>query len=357
MTDEVRAYLRAVDKTISAPVALGGNGHRLVAEAENRLSALGTFRWVSVGSTQCETSIAGYSDVDMLAVFLPPNPWGTRESILPYTAKELRRALERDNFLSHLPYPPAPGKAFDLVAECLADLGPSCEFDPPTLDFPAVRFSSRTEEPAIEFVPSISADILWDHKSTAPSSGLVRVVFPARRDQWKGTDAALHSSTLNFGRHGSDYSVRELIRLLKLIKYRHGVPVRSYFLEIFALRWLEGSEEFPAKSIADIIQQHDVAWSFRDLGLLVNDIARLVASLAERLSRAAEGRMLSMVDLTTPEQRGPTVEACEDATQARAAAVLMESIATEAGKARTAVQTRNSSSAIGHWRTILDEVE
>jgi hypothetical protein len=246
------------------------------------------------------------------------------------------------------------GTAFDLVCERLDGLGLSCRFDLPVGDFPAVHFSSRTHEPSVEVVPGIEADILWEEAATTPSSGLVRVAFPARRERWLGTEPRLHSSVLDLGQHGTDYSVRELIRLLKLVKYRHGVPVLSYFLELFAMRWLEGSETFTAESIADIVEQYGTAWSARPLGLLVDDIAKLIASLAEQLRSAANSRSLTMIDLTTPETIG-TVDACANVRQAGTAADLMEFSATKANDARAAAAAGDSFSAIAHWRAILGD--
>lgn len=349
--DELRAYLRDVDSTVSTPIALGEHGHRLLAAAENRLSTLGPTRWEPVGSAYCGTSVAGFSDIDMLAVFIDPIRHGVDDSVLPYSLQQLRHFLDRGE---HAPPVQAAGATFDLIAERLDGLGPSCGFDPPVRDFPAVRFCSRRGEPAVEVVPSIEADILWDRTETTPSSGLVRVAFPAQRDRWLGTEPRLHSSVLDFGRCGADYSIRELIRLLKLIKYRRGVPVLSYFLELFALRWLEGSEAFAARSIAHIVEEHNTAWSFRQLGLLVDDSAELLTSLAGQLRAGAESGHLTMIDLTTPEEIG-TVHACADAEHTRVAAELMESIATEADGARLAARAGDSSSAIARWQAILGE--
>src|SRR5262245_16896069 len=105
-----------------------------------------------------------------------------------------------------------------------------------------------------------------------------------------------------------------MIRLLKLIKYRRGIPVLSYFLELFTLRWLEGSEAFAAESLAGIVKQYGTAWSSRMLGLLADDLPKLITSLAGQLRKAASGNPLRMIDLTTPEKIG-TVDACASTEQ------------------------------------------
>jgi hypothetical protein len=353
--DEVRAYLRNIDRTVSKPLALGEHGRRLLAAAENRLSTLGVIRWEPAGSAFCATSVAGYSDVDMLAVFLDPIRHGVDESGLPYSMRQLRTSLDRG-----MPAPPvlSAGEAFELVAECLDGVGPSCGFDPPTPDFPAIRFRSRTGEPAVEVVPSIEADLLWDRAETKPSSGLVRVAFPARRDRWSGTEPGLHSSVLDQGRSGTDYTVRELIRLLKLIKYRCDVPVLSYFLELFTLRWLEGSETFAARNIAQIVEAHETAWHFRQLGLLIDDLTDLLASLAGQLRAAVEtGHLATTIDLTTPESEdNNNVDACADIEQTRVAAERMETVAAKADHARIAAHAGAPSQAIAIWQAILGDI-
>lgn len=347
--DEVRSYLREVDDSMSRVILLGDGGRRLLDAVAERLATLGAIRWEPVGSTCCATSVAGFSDVDMLAVFLDPIRHGIDDSIFPYSIAQLRDAIARG---TRPPPVPGPGAAFDQVADRLADLALPGAFDLPVRDFPAVRFPSRTAEPSVEVVPGIEADILWDQVSTRPSSGLVRVAFPAYRNRWLGTEPRLHSGVLDFGRSGTDYTVRELIRLLKLVKYRRDIPVRSYFLEVFCLRWLEGSELFPAKSIADIVEQHSTAWSFRRLGLLVDDVADLLTSLAGYLNATASGDAAAMIDITTPEKLG-TIDACADPEQARVAAELTESVAAEADVARISARVGDPSSAVTRWRAIL----
>lgn len=347
--DEVRAYLREVDDSMSEVVLLGDGGRRLLDAVAERLAMLGAIRWEPVGSTCCATSVAGFSDVDLLAVFLDPIRHGIDDSILPYSIAQLRDTIARG---TRPPPVPDPEAAFDQVADRLDDLALPEAFDLPVRDFPAVRFPSRTAEPSVEIVPGIEADILWDQVSTRPSSGLVRVAFPAYRNRWIGTEPQLHGSVLDFGRSGTDYSVRELVRLLKLVKYRRGIPVRSYFLEVFCLRWLEGSELFPAKSIADIVERHNTAWSFRRLGLLVDDAAEFLTSLAGYLNATASGESATMIDLMTPEERA-TIDACADPEQARVAAEVTESVAAEADAARIAARAGDPSSAITRWRAVL----
>jgi len=247
------------------------------------------------------------------------------------------------------------GVAFDRVRECLDGIGPSFGFDPPLGDFPAVRFVPRSGGTAIEVVPGIEADALWDEHSTAPTSGLVRVAFPAERERWLGTEPRLHSSVLDLAPGGSDYSPRELIRLLKLIKYRRGIPVLSYYLELFVLRWLEGSEAFAATSISSIVEQHGIAWSSRSAGYLADDLPALVSTLAGQLRASSRGGgPTTMIDLTTPEELG-TVQACTDAMRARAAADLLGTIAAEANAAHDAAGDGKPELAVARWRTVLGE--
>ncbi|GAA4533591.1 hypothetical protein [Nonomuraea ferruginea] len=286
----------------------------------------------------------------MLAVFGDPIRHGAADTVLPYSIEQLLEAMAADR---PPPGPIRPRKAYDLFADRLEAMGPMSGFGPLRRAFPAVHFPSLTAEPSMELVPGCEADFLWDSPVTAPSSGLAEVAFPATEERWLGTSPALHERTLDASPGGVDYTCREAIRIIKLIKYRRSIPVLSYFLELFALRWLEGSHAFDAESISQIVEQADLGWHTRlPVGHLIDDIPALLSALAGQLGRAAaQGRQLRMIDLTTPEREG-TVEAC-DATHAVGAAESFEAAATLAHRARAAADRGDQSAALSAWRELL----
>ncbi|MFX0581119.1 hypothetical protein [Nocardia nepalensis] len=148
---------------------------------------------------------------------------------------------------------------------------------------------------------------------------------------------------------GLDYSSRELIRLVKLVKYRRSIPLSSYFVEVFCLRWLEGSESYGAASIAEIVEACGSQWTRRSPGRLITDIPELLTSLGEYLRSVAVGSGADMVDLTTPETGG-TVGACRSPS---IAAVAADSVARVADIARRAAEIVDPQAAIALWRSIF----
>ncbi len=351
--DVVRDFFRELDKAIRTPPRLEAHGTRLLTTARAHLSRLGAVEWRPVGSACCETSVAEFSDVDMVAVFGDPIRHGRAEAVLPYSLESVMDALAEGR---QLPAPITPAAAFDLFARCLEDMGPVAGFGGPRRAFPAVHFASLTDEPSVELVPGCEADFLWDSPLTAPSSGLVDVAFPATPDEWRGTSAVLHRSTLDLSPGGADYTCREVIRILKLIKYRRSIPVLSYFLELFTLRWLEGSHTVAAESVDDIVRQVDTGWTRRAPdGLLVDDIAELLGALADQLKAAhVRETPLTTADLTTPETSG-TVRICEDLPRLASAAEGFALVAARARTARDAVAQGDHETALSVWRRLLGE--
>ncbi len=304
----VREFLAKVDDYASRPLALSTGVLDMLQALEAHLRGLGQVSWEHFGSSACGTSVAGHSDVDVLMVFGDPIRHGLSHSRLPYSVDDLRRTLETG---VAIPRVVDPATAFDVVAAAIGGARvPGMSFGAPRRDFPAVTFPATSGGPSLDVVPSIEADALWDETTKAPSSGLVRVAYPARRDRWLGTEPKLRPAVLDFSPTGRDYDARTIIRLLKVIVRRRRIPVRAYFLEVFALRWLEGSEAFPADSTDEIVSAMGSGWQPRRLGLLADDLADLLTALARHLSLAASrSEIPTMVDLTSPETKG-TVEAC-----------------------------------------------
>ena len=301
----------------------------------------------------------------MMALFVDPIRYGTTGGLIPYPMDRLTAAL--DNPELGLPVLMDPGEAYDRFAECLIThrpfavpllAGPLTGFAAPSPDFPAVRFASLNKtEPSIELVPGCEGDLLWDQPETAPSSALSYLVFPESRQSWLGTNPGLHTTTLDCSPGGADYTCRELIRLIKLIKYRHSVPIRSYFLELFALRWIEGSHDLPATTVAEIINQMMTAGRrpYIHTGTLSADASALLGALAGQLQAAARaGQMLTTVDLTTPEQQGRT-DACDDLDALPQAAGLVTQIADQARTARDAEVAGDVTTALAGWQRLIGQ--
>ena len=132
--------------------------------------------------------------------------------------------------------PRNPGLTFDIMTVMMGPLidGPSSRGE---LDWPATcLWPFEHQQQRIDVVPSVEAHFLFGGSSPA-RSGLVSYVFPSNRDEWVGTLPALQTSVLAFSHRDS----RCLIRLLKLWKYRNHATIRSFFLSMFVLRWLENS--------------------------------------------------------------------------------------------------------------------
>jgi hypothetical protein len=354
---ETRNYLRSVDSGIVVDHRPSPSRQELLRAAQATLAALGRSHWEPVGSSSCGTGIAGFSDVDVVAVFHHPVHYGVGDdlvaidddAVLPYSMKEIRAAIAAGR---PRPRPLVPGAVYDIFAHCLQNLVVR-GYGAPVRDFPAVRFPSLTADPPVELVPGCEADFLWNTPAQ-PSSALVRVAFPASRDRWLGTEPALHAGILDVSPGGMDYTARELIRLLKLVKYRRNIPVMSYSLELYALRWIEGSERFPAENISQIIAEADHAWTRRTAGYLIDDVVSVLAALAEQLGDAGRcGVPLRMIDLTTPETTG-TVDACANAAGSLLASSLIAACADEADAAREAADRGDLSRSRGIWRGLVE---
>ncbi|WP_432043829.1 hypothetical protein [Streptomyces cadmiisoli] len=367
----VREHLRRVDTAIARRVAPGPAGRELLNLVSREFRDLGQVRLERVGSARCGTSVAGFSDVDVLVVFTDPirdllyspdwlrevtnGTWNPADGSLPYSLRNVLDVLAETPAgeppaKSLLPDPPRPERVFGDFADRLTAPGRTVSgFDTPRPDFPAVTFASKCDEPSIELVPGLEADFLWDSPEHTPSSGLSYRVFPGTRDRWLGTNPEQHDATLSCSPGGSDYTCREMIRLLKLLlKYAGGVPLRSYFVELFAMRWIEGSHDLPARTVEDILERMAALGRhpYAHTGRLTRDIASVLAALAEQLRTCtAGGRLLDTVDLTTPETSGQTEACATPAAQAECAdgvarlheAVLRARHAEEAGDAETAV--------------------
>lgn len=373
---EVRAYLREVDARIGRPVVPGARGQELFSRVPEVLRNLGSVRLEAVGSSCCGTSVAGFSDVDVLVVFTDPirdllrrpgwlrevanGEWaGPADASLPYSLRDALSAAEAGSGGSSSG-PPAPSRVFADFADRLTAGLPSVRgFASPVADHPAVRFATTSGEPSIELVPGLEADFLWDDPTTAPSSGLSYRVFPGPGDRWLGTHPQLHRETLNCGRGGSDYTCREMIRLLKLmLTYGGGCPLRSYFIELFVLRWVEGSHDLPAGTIPEIIERMNTLGRrpYAHTGPLTRDVVEALAALSAQLhTSTAEGRALDTVDLTTPETRGLTA-ACASMTDQVVCTGKVDRVLAVVARARHAEETGDAQGAVAVWRRLLQDV-
>jgi hypothetical protein len=327
----VRRYLAAVDDAVSARAHIGPRGDALLASAAAAVADLGPLTWMPVGSAACGTGVAPYSDVDVLARFsgrfAAPDPPLHED---PHVAYEL--------FVSR------------LEASCTAD-----GFAPPRRDFPTARFQSMTDEPSIELVPGCDGDFLWDDRSTAPTSALATLVFPGPERRWLGTDPALHTTVLDQIPGGIDYTSRELIRLLKLAKYRRSVPLRSYFVELFAMRWIEGSFDLEASTIEEIVEamRGNQRQPYAHLGELSRDVGLAMAALAEQVEATARaGGRLETVDLATPERVGQTI-AFEDPDGERRWASELAAVAAGLLEARQHEEAGDDAAALATWEASL----
>ena len=346
----VRAYLRDLDQARAQRQDDGSQRGALVAAATECLSPLGEIRWEPVGSSRCGLGLDGLSDVDLVAVFLDPVDHGIEDGVLPYSMRELRTAIATH---SELPEPIRPLDAYRLFWECLAGMDRVPGYELPVADWPAVTFASRTGQPSVDLVPGVETGFLWRSDETKPSSALVTVAFPASDDRWLGTSPQLHAGVLDLQPGGQDYTCRELIRLVKLIKHRRGIKILSYFIELYVMRWLEGSHEYPADSINDIVANAGVTWTRRNPdGCLIRDAPAMLADFARQL-RAASGeeRGFVMIDLTTPEARGTVVV---DAADAGPLATQFAEVAGLARVARLAAERDDAARAIAIWRDLLD---
>ncbi|MGW3287359.1 hypothetical protein ACWDR3_22250 [Streptomyces sp. NPDC001002] len=378
----VRAYLREVDAEMSRSVEPGPRGQDLLRSVSRVFRDLGVVRLERVGSARCGTSVSGFSDVDVLVVFVDPirnllstpgwlrdvedGTWEPAAGSLPYSLPDVLSALaqppsvESSSLRPSISGPPDPARVFDEFVERFTGPRASVEgFAAPRPDFPAVTFVSECGEPSIELVPGLEADFLWDDPEQAPSSGLSFRVFPGTRERWLGTHPELHDSTLTLSPGGDDYTCREMIRHVKLLlKYSGGLPLRSYFIELFVLRWVEGSHDLPARTVEDILDRMAALGRrpYAHTRQFTDDIRALLDALSGQLRTcAAEGRMLDTVDLTTPETQGQT-EACASMSALRECAEGVARIREVVVRARYAEEAGDVEAAVALWRRLLHPV-
>lgn len=377
----VREYLGEVDTKIARAVVPGLKGRELLERIPESFRHLGSVRLEMAGSAFCGTSVAGYSDVDVLVVFTDPirrllhqpnwlhdlahGTWKPASGSLPYSLPDVLDALAEETPRGSeerrrtLPEPPVPSSVFAEFVDCLDTLAPPAHgFGAPVPDFPAVKFVSQHDEASIELVPALEADFLWDRAETAQTPGLSFRVFPGTRDRWLGTHPELHNATLMFGRGGSDYTCRELVRLLKLLlKYVGRCPLRSYFVELFVLRWIEGSHDLSARTVPDIIDRMNSLGRrpYAHTGPLSRDVVSVLSALAAELRVCiVEGRILDTVDLTTPETEGQT-EACETMDDIVVCSQGVERIHAMVAEARRLEESGDARAAVSVWRQLVGD--
>jgi hypothetical protein len=327
---------------------VGNRGTALLGRAAQLVGDIGPMEWTPVGSAACATGVAPYSDVDMLATFLDPARQAMRRERSQGFAAELP-SIERT-----APIHEDAHTAYEMFAVRVERLGAVPGFGAPIRDFPAVRFPSLTEEPSIELVPGCEAGFLWDDAASAPTSALAALVFPGP-DGWLGTNPALHASVLDHSPGGNDYSCRELIRLLKRAKYCCGVPLRSYFVELFALRWIEGSADLKATTVGELLAAMGSAGreAYAETNDLSADLGAAMGGLAEHARAAADsGARLETIDLATPEQIGQTF-AFEDSRDETRWAPQLQELAREMATARAEEKAGGVDAALRRWRALL----
>lgn len=349
----VRLHLATIDEAASAPLELGRRGQALLARAGERLAELGTMSWLAVGSASCGTSVRPFSDVDMLAVFEDP----VRHALLDRSSGEARldTLLSLADVAQAPPLHQDPDAAYRTFADCLEADGTIEGFGQPQRSFPAVRYESLTNEPSVELVPGSEGDFLWDAGAATPTSGLAFLVFPGEGGRWLGTHPGLHRTLLDSSPGGVDYGCRELIRLLKLVNYWASLGITSYFLELFALRWIEGSHDLPAATIAEVVEAMERAGRqpYAGTSELSADVGNVLgALLSEARSVALGGSPLCMADLGTPETVGRTSAFGEAGANARRLGRLAN-VVQDLRRARWDEEHGHLECALGTWRNLL----
>lgn len=304
------------------PVSMGLAN--LLDATRAHLSTLGCINIIEFGSTFSGTSLERYSDRDYLALF---------------PVERMSRN---------------PGFTLDIMSVMMRPLinGASSRGE---VNWPAVRlWPIGYESESIDVVPGVEAYFLHDGPSPQ-RSGLVSYAFPSSREEWVGVMPKLHFAVLDLAHH----DCRWLIRLLKLWKYRNEIPIRSFFLEMFVLRWLENSHWIDLGSATEIV---DKIIDLKEQGLYRQqtygdpdqNIASMLSELGSLLrSQRFRNNLPRLADLACPEFVSWAYP-CNSETELPDIIMKVEQGAERAALAVQAGQHRDIQQALKLWRTLFD---
>ncbi|EKU97030.1 hypothetical protein Lepto7375DRAFT_1069 [Leptolyngbya sp. PCC 7375] len=351
----VTAWIWQLDDQLRVPDTSDPTQADLIARVRSELSHHRGRYWYEAGSTHNGTGVRGYSDRDFLAglpIVTRKNP---PSSMLLRFEALLKPLLEEaiEGYFDAPAFVLWPAGRRELAIDIV----------------PVARISEierRWTEPYIQFgQPEISAfqglggTILepWpDHPKD--------LVFCMNAQTFYPIDPEQHLDWLGKADNSTDGYARILIRLLKLWKYQRSVPICSYYLEMFVVRWLMMGHHVDGHNIYEVVAKCPKSEAdleklprFIACGNPSKDLSHIVVDLHEHLREPlSRGEMPGIQDMSTEDWWARAMP-CRDVEEVRT--ILRElrkgyGLTAQACKAELAGRFGE---AIQHWKWFFNMAE
>lgn len=294
-------------------------------------------KWIPFGSVHVGTGIEGASDWDFLAVL--PKQQLTLLSNEPISALRRLEACLSDlcgrEFVGHLDPP-----AFSV-----------CHRGAPQYSLDVVPAFSRMDLGASDHT-KWSAEVLAEMKEELDGEPYL---FPGHPEAWLATQPGAQLRLLEVLDSRSSGMGRRIIRLLKKWTKLRGIPIRSYFLEVFVLRWFQNTHDLQGDwgDIEAALRQQPNERGPRSITTVSEGLCSIVEALNQSIGQCIDvGRPLSLSDPTTHAAWGETYAT----STVYEAAFALSTIASDLGAMKEALGLElhgRTDDAIAIWKQLL----